>query len=127
LEVDKVQLQKEVESSSSKLEGAVKIAAEARQEIDSLKEELEGLKRRLKDEEAARLTAEARAMEKDDLLRQSSLALLSNPLFVPMLIIAFANTDCFVNVFLLFHSSQGMLISLLRLWTRSRAILHQML
>ncbi|KAK1682832.1 hypothetical protein QYE76_043680 [Lolium multiflorum] len=76
LEVDKAQLQKEVESSSSKLEGAIKIAAEARQEIDSLKEELEGLKRRLKDEEAARLTAEARAMEKDDLLRQSSLALL---------------------------------------------------
>ncbi|KAK1631575.1 hypothetical protein QYE76_005890 [Lolium multiflorum] len=76
LEVDKAQLQKEVESSSSKLEGAIKIAAEARQEIDSLKEELEGLKRRLKDEEASRLTAEARAMEKDDLLRQSSLALL---------------------------------------------------
>ncbi|KAK1679323.1 hypothetical protein QYE76_040171 [Lolium multiflorum] len=76
LEVDKAQLQKEVESSSSKLEGAIKIDAEARQEIDSLKEELEGLKRRLKDEEAARLTAEARAMEKDDLLRQSSLALL---------------------------------------------------
>ncbi|KAK1662869.1 hypothetical protein QYE76_051028 [Lolium multiflorum] len=70
------QLQKEVESSSSKLEGAIKIAAEARQEIDSLKEELEGLKRRLKDEEASRLTAEARAIEKDDLLRQSSLALL---------------------------------------------------
>ncbi|KAK1570147.1 hypothetical protein QYE76_027236 [Lolium multiflorum] len=76
LEVDKAQLQKEVESSSSKLEGAIKIAAEARTEIDSLKEELEGLKRRLKDEEVARLTAEARAMEKDDLLHQSSLALL---------------------------------------------------
>ncbi|KAK1617375.1 hypothetical protein QYE76_022892 [Lolium multiflorum] len=99
LEVDKAQLQKEVESSSSKLEGAIKIAAEARQEIDSLKEELEELKRRLKDEEAARLTAEARAMEKDDLLRQSSLALLSNPLFISSLIIAFANIDSFVNVF----------------------------
>ncbi|KAK1663688.1 hypothetical protein QYE76_051847 [Lolium multiflorum] len=76
LEVDKAQLQKEVESSSSKLEGAIKIVAEARTEIDTLKEELEVLKRRLKDEEVARLTAEARAMEKDDLLRQSSLALL---------------------------------------------------
>ncbi|KAK1687211.1 hypothetical protein QYE76_048059 [Lolium multiflorum] len=76
LEVDKAQLQKEVESSSSKLEGAIKIAAEARQEIDSLKEELEELKKRLKDEEASRLTAEAWAIEKDDLLRQSSLALL---------------------------------------------------
>ncbi|KAK1617807.1 hypothetical protein QYE76_023324 [Lolium multiflorum] len=103
LEVDKAQLQKEVESSSSKLEGAIKIAAEARTEIDTLKEELEELKRRLKDEEAARLTAEARAMERDDLLRQSSLALLSNPLFVPFLIIAFANIDSFVNVFL--HAS----------------------
>ncbi|KAK1663957.1 hypothetical protein QYE76_052116 [Lolium multiflorum] len=61
---------------SGKPEGAIKIAAEARQEIDSLKEELEGLKKRLKDEEASRLTAEARAIEKDDLLRQSSLALL---------------------------------------------------
>ncbi|KAK1611779.1 hypothetical protein QYE76_035452 [Lolium multiflorum] len=103
LEVDKAQLQKEVESSSSKLEGTIKIAPEARTEIDTLKEELEELKRRLKDEEAARLTAEARAMEKDDLLRQSSLALLSNPLFVPFLIIAFANIDSFVNVFL--HAS----------------------
>nr|XP_051191023.1 uncharacterized protein LOC127304374 [Lolium perenne] len=76
LEADKAQLQKEVKSSSSKLEGAIKIAAEARQEVDSLKEELEGLKRRLKDEEASRLAAEAWAIEKDDLLRQSSLALL---------------------------------------------------
>ncbi|KAK1684390.1 hypothetical protein QYE76_045238 [Lolium multiflorum] len=71
LEVDKAQLQKEVESSSSKLEGAIKIAAEARQEVDSLKDELEGLKRRLKDEETSRLAAEARMIEKDDLLRQS--------------------------------------------------------
>ncbi|KAK1692524.1 hypothetical protein QYE76_009221 [Lolium multiflorum] len=76
LEVDKAQLQKEVKSSSSKLDGAIKMATEARQEVDSLKEELEGLKKRLKDEEASRLTAEARMIEKDDLLRQSSLALL---------------------------------------------------
>ncbi|KAK1631425.1 hypothetical protein QYE76_005740 [Lolium multiflorum] len=76
LEAGKAQLQKEVKSSSSKLEGAIKIAAEARQEVDSLKEELEGLKKRLKDEEASRLAAEAWAIEKDDLLRQSSLALL---------------------------------------------------
>ncbi|KAK1617748.1 hypothetical protein QYE76_023265 [Lolium multiflorum] len=73
LEVDKAQLQKEVESSSSKLEGAIKIAAEARMEIDTLKEEL---KQRPKDEEAAKLTAEARSLEKDELFRQSSLALL---------------------------------------------------
>ncbi|KAK1561416.1 hypothetical protein QYE76_017220 [Lolium multiflorum] len=76
LEVEKAQLQKEVESSSSKLEGTIKISAEARTEIDTLKEELKELKQRLKDEEAARLTAEARSLEKDEILRQSSLALL---------------------------------------------------
>ncbi|KAK1668599.1 hypothetical protein QYE76_056758 [Lolium multiflorum] len=41
----------------------------ARQEVDSLKEELGKLKERLKEEET-------RAAEKDELLRQSSLALL---------------------------------------------------
>ncbi|KAK1697417.1 hypothetical protein QYE76_014114 [Lolium multiflorum] len=76
LEADKVRLQKEVKSSSSKLDGAVKIAAAARQEVDSLKEELGKLKEKMKEEEASRLAAEARAAEKDDLLRQSSLALL---------------------------------------------------
>ncbi|KAK1682992.1 hypothetical protein QYE76_043840 [Lolium multiflorum] len=76
LEADKVRLQKEVESSSSKLDGAIKIAAAARQEIDSLKEELAKLKGELKEEEASRLVAEARAAEKDEVLRQSSLALL---------------------------------------------------
>jgi peptidoglycan hydrolase CwlO-like protein len=88
LEVDKTRLQKEVESSSSKLEGAIKIAAEAHQEVDSLKDELEGLRKRLKDEEASRLAAEARAIEKDELLRQSSLALLSNPLLASFPIFA---------------------------------------
>jgi hypothetical protein len=100
LEVDKAQLQKEVESSSSKLEGAIKIAAEAHVEIDALKGELGELKRRLKDKETARLTAEARAMEKDDLLHQSSLALLSNPLLVLFSIIVFANIDSFANALL---------------------------
>ncbi|KAK1632462.1 hypothetical protein QYE76_006777 [Lolium multiflorum] len=71
LEADKARLQKEVKSFSSKLDGAVKIAAEARQEVDSLKEELGKLKEKLKEEEA-----EARAAEKDELLCQSSLALL---------------------------------------------------
>ncbi|KAK1558113.1 hypothetical protein QYE76_018900 [Lolium multiflorum] len=79
LEADKSRLQKEIESSSSKLEGAIKIAAEARQNADSLKEELEKLKGKLKDEETSRLAAEARMNEKDDLLRQSVLALLDKP------------------------------------------------
>ncbi|KAK1680932.1 hypothetical protein QYE76_041780 [Lolium multiflorum] len=69
LEAGKVRLQEEVKSSSSKLDGAIKKAATARQEVDSLKEELGKLKERLKEEEA-------RAAEKDELLRQSALALL---------------------------------------------------
>jgi hypothetical protein len=107
LEADKAQLQKEVESSSSKLEGAIKIAAEAHAEIDALKGEMEELRRRLKDEETAKLTAEAWAMEKDDLLRRSSLALLGNPLFVRFLIVVFVNIDCFVNAFLHASSFSG--------------------
>ncbi|KAK1650574.1 hypothetical protein QYE76_068379 [Lolium multiflorum] len=69
LEADNVRLQEEVKSSSSKLDGAIKKAAIARQEVDSLKEELGKLKERLKEEET-------RVAEKDELLQQSSLALL---------------------------------------------------
>ncbi|KAK1641569.1 hypothetical protein QYE76_059374 [Lolium multiflorum] len=69
LEANNIRLQEEVKSSSSKLDGAIKKAAMARQEVDSLKEELGKLKERLKEEET-------RAAEKDELLRQSSLALL---------------------------------------------------
>jgi hypothetical protein len=127
LEVDKAQLQKEVESSSSKLEGAIKIVVEARAEINALKGELGELKRRLKDEETARLTAEARAMEKDDLLRQSSLALLSNPLFVRFSIFFLQTLILLLMPFFTPHPSQELLISLLRLWTRSRIILRQTL
>ncbi|KAK1665740.1 hypothetical protein QYE76_053899 [Lolium multiflorum] len=63
LEADKIRLQEEAKSSSSKLDGAIKKAAVARQEVDSLKEELNKLKERLKEEEA-------RAAEKDELLRR---------------------------------------------------------
>jgi vacuolar-type H+-ATPase subunit I/STV1 len=78
LEAEKIQLQKEVESTSSKLDNAVKMAAEDRQNADSLKGELEQLRKKLKDEEALKAAAEAQRSEKDDLLRQSTLALLSN-------------------------------------------------
>jgi chromosome segregation ATPase len=78
LEADKVHLQKEVESTSSKLDNAVKMAAEACQNADSLKEELEKLRNKLKDEEALKLAVEAQRNEKDNLLRQSILVLLSN-------------------------------------------------
>nr|XP_051202125.1 uncharacterized protein LOC127315694 [Lolium perenne] len=47
LEADKIRLQEEAKSSSSKLDGAIKKAAIARQEVDSLKEELNKLKERL--------------------------------------------------------------------------------
>ncbi|KAK1632354.1 hypothetical protein QYE76_006669 [Lolium multiflorum] len=50
LEADKIRLQEEAKSSSSKLDGAIKKAAIARQEVDSLKEELSKLKERLKEE-----------------------------------------------------------------------------
>jgi chromosome segregation ATPase len=69
LEAEKVRLLEEAKSSSSKLDGAIKKAAIARQEVDSLKDELSKLKDRLREEEA-------RAAEKDDLLRQSALTLL---------------------------------------------------
>jgi seryl-tRNA synthetase len=78
LEADKIRLQKQVESTSSKRNNAVKMAAEACQNADSLKEELDRLKKKLKDEETLRAAAEAQMNEKDDLLRQSTLALLSN-------------------------------------------------
>ncbi len=121
MEADKARLQKEVKSTSSKLEGAIKIAAEARQEVDSLKEELEELKKRLKGEEASRLAVEAWAIEKDDLLRQSSLALLSNTLSAFLLTIA-SQIQSFVNKLLLFRSSQRLPISLSKLWISCRTI-----
>jgi chromosome segregation ATPase len=121
LEADKARLQKEVKSTSSKLEGTIKIAAEARQEVDSLKEELEGLKKKLKDEEASRLAVEAWAIEKDDLLRQSSLALLGNTLSAFLLTIAL-QIQSFVNKLLLFYFSQRLPISLLKPWISCRTI-----
>ncbi|KAK1628624.1 hypothetical protein QYE76_002939 [Lolium multiflorum] len=69
LEADKIRLQEEAKSSSSKFDGAINKAAIARREVDSLKEELNKLKERLKEEEA-------RSAEKDELLRQSALTLL---------------------------------------------------
>jgi uncharacterized membrane protein len=76
LEADKILLEKEVESTSSKLDNAVRIDAEARQNADSLMEELKQLKSKLKDEEALMAASEA---EKNNLLHQSTLALLTNP------------------------------------------------
>ncbi|KAK1643060.1 hypothetical protein QYE76_060865 [Lolium multiflorum] len=73
LEADKARLQEEVKSSTLKLDGAVKIAAEARQEVDSLKVELGKLKEKLKEEEASRLMAEAWSAEKDEVLQAANI------------------------------------------------------
>ena len=87
LEADKIRLQEEAKSSSSKLDGAIKKAAIARQEVDSLKEALNKMKERLKEEEA-------RAVEKDELLRQSALTLLGKLFHTSLLIITL--TDSFL-------------------------------
>jgi peptidoglycan hydrolase CwlO-like protein len=79
LEADKIRLQKEVESTSSKLDNAVKVVSEACENANSLKEELKKLKSKLKDEEALRVATEAQRNEKDNLFHQSTLALLSSP------------------------------------------------
>ena len=78
LEADKIRLQEEVESTSSKLDNAIKLAAAARQNANSLKKELDELKKKLKDEEKEKAETEAQRKEKEDLLRQSVLALLGN-------------------------------------------------
>lgn len=125
LEADKLRLQKEVKSFSSKLEGAIKIAAEARQEVDSLKEELSRLQEKMKEEEASRLVAEAWAAEKDDLLRQSSLALLGNSFYASLSIIT-SQIRSFVSNLSHFILLQGPLTSLPMPWINFQTTLRQM-
>jgi uncharacterized coiled-coil protein SlyX len=122
LEADKVRLQREVNSSSLKLEGANKIAAAARQEVDSLKEELSRLKEKLKEEEASRLVAEARVTEKDELLRQSSLALLGNSFYASLSIITL-EIQPFDSNFSHFIPLQKPLTSLPMPWIKSQTTL----
>jgi hypothetical protein len=78
LEADKVRLQEEVESTSSKLDNAVKMDAAARQNADSFKKELDQLEKKLKEEEKERVEGEGQRNEKEGLLRQSILDLLGN-------------------------------------------------
>ncbi|KAK1677248.1 hypothetical protein QYE76_038096 [Lolium multiflorum] len=80
LEADKIQLQEEVESTSSKLDNAVKLDAAARQKADSLKKELDQLKKKLKEEEKEKAKSEAQRKVKEGLLRQSTLALIDDKL-----------------------------------------------
>jgi chromosome segregation ATPase len=51
LEADKARLKEEVQSTSSKLDRAIKMVVVARQNADSLKKELDQLKNKLKEEE----------------------------------------------------------------------------
>jgi predicted Holliday junction resolvase-like endonuclease len=76
LEADKIRLQEEVESTSSKLDNAIKLAASSRQNADALKKELDELKKKLKEEEKEKAESEARRKEKEGLLHQSVLPLL---------------------------------------------------
>jgi hypothetical protein len=126
LEADKVRLQEEVKSSSLKLDGAIKKAATARQEVDSLKEELGKLKEKLKEEEASRLAAEAQAAEKDELLRQSSLALLGNFFYTYLSIIVFYEFDLLLMNFSILFFLQKLPTSPPMPWTKFRITLLQM-
>jgi septal ring factor EnvC (AmiA/AmiB activator) len=78
LQADNTRLQEDVLSTTSKLDQAVKIAATARQNADSLKKELNQLKRKLQEGEKEKAKAQAQRKEREDLLHKSSMALLGN-------------------------------------------------
>jgi hypothetical protein len=65
--------------TTSKLNQAVKIAATARQDVNSLRKELGQLKKKLKEEEEnEKAEAQAQKKEREDLLHKSTMALLGN-------------------------------------------------
>ena len=78
LQAENARLQQDIQSSFAQLDQAVKIAATARQDADSLRKELGQLKKKLKEEEKAKTEAQAQAKEKEELLRKSTTALLGN-------------------------------------------------
>ncbi|KAK1683400.1 hypothetical protein QYE76_044248 [Lolium multiflorum] len=75
-QADNARLQEDIQSTTSKLDQAVNIAATARQNADSLKKELDQLKKKLKEEEKEQAEAQAQRKEREDLLHKSSMALL---------------------------------------------------
>ncbi|KAK1612450.1 hypothetical protein QYE76_036123 [Lolium multiflorum] len=75
-QADNARLQEDVLSMSSKLDQAVKFAATARQDADSLRKELRQLKKKLKEEEKVKAKAQAQKKEREDLLHKSTMALL---------------------------------------------------
>ncbi|KAM0900767.1 hypothetical protein ACQ4PT_020418 [Festuca glaucescens] len=76
LQAENARLQQDAQSKSAQLDEAVKIAATARQEADSLKKELGQLKKKLKEEEKNKAETQVQTKEKEDKLRSSSTALL---------------------------------------------------
>jgi hypothetical protein len=78
LQVDNAQLQEDAQLKSSQLDQAVKIAATARQEADSLRKELGQPKKKLKEKEKEKVEAQSQKKEKEDLLHKSTAALLGN-------------------------------------------------
>jgi chromosome segregation ATPase len=58
LEAENARLQQDAQSKSAQFDEAVKIAATARQEVDSLKKELGQLKKKLKEEKKERAKAQ---------------------------------------------------------------------
>ncbi|KAM0856774.1 hypothetical protein ACQ4PT_048851 [Festuca glaucescens] len=76
LQAENARLQQDIQSSFAQLDQAVKIAATAQQDADSLRKELGQLKKKLKEEEKAKTEAQAQVKEKEDLLFKSTTALL---------------------------------------------------
>ncbi|KAK1670784.1 hypothetical protein QYE76_058943 [Lolium multiflorum] len=65
LQVTNTRLQEEAASSSSKLDRAITIGANALREVDVLKKELDHLKKKMKEEEKAKAKAEAQTQQKE--------------------------------------------------------------
>jgi hypothetical protein len=84
LQVNNAQLQEDAQLKSSQLDQAVKIAATARQEADSLRKELGQPKKKLKEEEKEKVEAQAQKKEREDLLNKSTTALLGNFTVLPL-------------------------------------------
>jgi hypothetical protein len=77
LEAENVKLRKAAKSSADQVQEANRLAAEARNENASLKEELKKLKKKMKEEEESRHKAFVEADKKEGALRKSIESLLS--------------------------------------------------
>jgi predicted nucleic acid-binding Zn-ribbon protein len=77
LEAENTQLRKVAKSSADQVQEANRLAAEARSENASLKEELKKLKKKMKEEQESKLKAYAEADKKEGALCKSIESLLS--------------------------------------------------